>query len=85
MLGLAILIASGRLVPRIIQRQHPTVSDSFLIASILNAIGLFITDTLTYHWGGMAAEDADAPEPSVDQIIALKKVSSTSASVSEIC
>jgi hypothetical protein len=49
------------------------VSDSFLIASILNAIGLFATDVLTYKWGGMA--DDDAPEPSTAQLVALKKVS----------
>jgi hypothetical protein len=47
------------------------VSDSFLIASILNASGLFITDTLTYVWGGMAEEDT---ESSISRIIELKKV-----------
>jgi hypothetical protein len=57
-----------------LQRQSPTVSDSLLIASILNAFALFITDTLTYSWGGMAEDDADAPEPSVARRIALKKV-----------
>jgi hypothetical protein len=73
LLTLAIIIASGRLIPRLLQRQQPTVSDSFLIASILNAIGLFATDVLTYKWGGMA--DDDAPKPSTAQLIALKKVS----------
>ncbi|KAJ4400017.1 hypothetical protein N0V91_008992 [Didymella pomorum] len=74
LLALAILLASGRLVPRFLQRQSPTTSDSFLIASILNALALFITDILTYSWGGMAGDDADAPEPSDAQRIALKKV-----------
>jgi hypothetical protein len=65
------LIASGRLIPRFLQRQYPTVSDSFLIASILDAIGLFITDTLTYKLGGMAEDDV---EMSTDQLMMLKKV-----------
>jgi hypothetical protein len=44
------------------------VSDSFLIASILDAIGLFITDTLTYK---LAEDDV---EMSNDQLMTLKKV-----------
>ncbi|EAT76514.1 hypothetical protein HBI56_230980 [Parastagonospora nodorum] len=72
LLSLAILIASGRLLPRLAQRAQPTASDSFLIASILNAIGLFVTDVMTYKWGGMAGDDA--PEPPTAQLIALKKV-----------
>ena len=72
LLALAMLLASGRLVPRLIQRQCPTVSDSLLIASILDAIGLFITDYLTYIWGGISD---DVPEPSTARVIALKKVS----------
>lgn len=72
LLALAMLLASGRLVPRLLQRQCPTVSDSLLIASILDAIGLFITDYLTYIWGGMSD---DVPEPSTARVIALKKVS----------
>jgi hypothetical protein len=72
LLSLAMLIASGRLVPRLLQRLNPTVSDSFLLASIINAIGLFITDAMTYKWGGMASDDA--PEPPEDRLIALKKV-----------
>ncbi|CAN9432589.1 unnamed protein product [Alternaria alternata] len=71
LLALAMLVASGRLVPRFLQRQCPTVSDSLLIASILDAIGLFVTDYLTYTWGGMSD---DVPEPSVARVIALKKV-----------
>jgi hypothetical protein len=66
-------IASGRLVPRLLQRQALTVSDSFLVASILNAIGLFTTDTLTYKWGGMA-EDEGGSEQSAAELVALKKV-----------
>ncbi|KAL5119920.1 hypothetical protein ACEQ8H_002282 [Pleosporales sp. CAS-2024a] len=72
LLSLAILVASGRLVPRLVQRLQLTVSDGFLVASIINAMGLFATDTMTYKWGGMA--DDDAPEPSTDGLIALKKV-----------
>jgi hypothetical protein len=53
------------------------LSDSFLIASILNAIALFITDVITYNWGGMDEYDPDAPEPPASQQIALKKVRST--------
>ena len=68
------LLASGRLVPRFLQQHDPTVSDSLLIASILNAIELFITDTLTYKWGGMAEEDDSSSVPSKAHIIALKKV-----------
>ncbi|KAB2107707.1 hypothetical protein AG0111_0g4331 [Alternaria gaisen] len=71
LLALAMLVASGRLVPRFLQRQCPTVSDSLLIASILDAIGLFVTDYLTYIWGGMSD---DVPEPSTARVIALKKV-----------
>jgi len=74
LLALAIFISSGRLVPRFLQQQRLTVSDGFLIAAVINAIGLFITDTLTYKWGGMADESADGAEPSLDQVIALKKV-----------
>lgn len=74
LLSLAILIASGRLVPRALMRQRLTASDGFLLASIVNAIGLFATDALTYKWGGMSDESADAPAPPEGQVIALKKV-----------
>jgi hypothetical protein len=74
LLALAIFVASGRLVPKIWQRQYPTLSDSFLIASILNTIALFITDFMTYKLGGMEEYDPTAPEPSISQAIALKKV-----------
>jgi hypothetical protein len=50
------------------------VSDSLLIASILNAIALFATDTMTYKLGGMDEYDASAPEPPISRVIALKKV-----------
>ncbi|KAI4713146.1 hypothetical protein J4E89_002125 [Alternaria sp. Ai002NY15] len=70
LMALAIFLASGRLVPRLLQRQYPTVSDSLLIASILDAIGLFVTDYLTYIWGGMT----DNAEASTARVIALKKV-----------
>ncbi|KAH9874301.1 hypothetical protein IAQ61_004932 [Plenodomus lingam] len=72
-LVLAMLVASGRLVPRFLQRQLPTVSDDFLIASILNAVALFITDLMTYRWGGMS-DDWDMEDTSIAREIALKKV-----------
>jgi len=72
-MGLAILLASGRLVPRLVQRQCLTVSDNLLIISILDVIGLFITDTMTYHLGGMSEEETEIP---LSQVIALKKARS---------
>ncbi|KAL5378365.1 hypothetical protein DPSP01_009122 [Paraphaeosphaeria sporulosa] len=69
LMALAIMLASGRLVPRVLQHIHPTTSDSFLIASILNMLALFITDTMTYKLGGMS--DAG---PSEADLIKLKKV-----------
>ncbi|KAE8828224.1 hypothetical protein P3342_008712 [Pyrenophora teres f. teres] len=71
LMGLALLLASGRLVPRFAQRQYPTVSDSLLIVSIFDIIGLFITDTMTYKLGGMSNGEKEA---SMSQVIALKKV-----------
>ncbi|KAF2441556.1 hypothetical protein P171DRAFT_434216 [Karstenula rhodostoma CBS 690.94] len=68
-MALAIVIASGRLVPRALQRIYPTPSDSFLIASIFNMLALFITDTMTYQLGGMSDS-----EPSEADLIKLKKV-----------
>lgn len=68
---LCMLVASGRLVPRLVQGQHLTLSDSLLVVSILDAIGLFATDVLTYEYGGMSEEET---ESSVAQTIALKKV-----------
>jgi hypothetical protein len=70
-MGLAFFIASGRLIPRLLQRQIPTVSDCFLLASLLDCLGLFITDALTYRWGGMAEDDVEIP---IDQLRSLKKV-----------
>lgn len=72
LLALCMLVASGRLVPRLVLRQHLTLSDCLLIASILDAIGLFVTDTLTYELGGMSEKETAAPD---SQLIALKKVS----------
>lgn len=68
-MAMAILLASGRLIPRALQRMNPTVSDCFLITSIFNMLALFITDTMTYQMGGMAGEG-----PSGDGLIKLKKV-----------
>ncbi|EMD63946.1 hypothetical protein COCSADRAFT_182109 [Bipolaris sorokiniana ND90Pr] len=71
LLGLSTFVASGRLVPRFVQRQHLTLSDCFLVASILDAIGLFVTDVLTYEWGGMAEDEVEMSDA---RAIALKKV-----------
>lgn len=73
-MAIATLIACGRLVPRLLQQQRLNVSDWFLVASILDALGLFITDTLTYKWGGMSDEDPGESEEAMKQLIALKKV-----------
>lgn len=72
LLALALFIASGRLIPRLVSLQRLNVSDWFLVASLLDAIGLFITDFMTYKWGGMG--DENSPDPSDPQRIALKKV-----------
>ena len=69
LLALALVLASGRLVPRCIQRMNPTASDIFLIISILNTIALFTTDVMTYKMGGMS--DDDPPE---ETLAKLKKV-----------
>lgn len=73
-MAVATLIACGRLVPRLLQQQRLNVSDWFLVASILDALGLFITDTLTYKWGGMSDEDLGESEEAMKKLIALKKV-----------
>lgn len=71
LLVLGIVTASGRLVPRFLQRQSFTVSDSFLIASICNAVALFITDVMTYRWGGMGESEVESSDALA---ISLKKV-----------
>ncbi|UPX18612.1 uncharacterized protein EKO05_0008906 [Ascochyta rabiei] len=73
LLALAVVIASGRLVPQLVQHHHLTISDQFLIASIFNAVALFTTDVITYKLGGMS-DDIEGPEPSIAQATALKKV-----------
>lgn len=74
LLGFCILVASGRLVPRLLQRQRLTLSDCLLVASILDAIGLFVTDVMTYELGGMSEEELETTEA---RRIALKKVRMT--------
>jgi hypothetical protein len=49
--------------------MNPTVSDIFLILSILNAIALFVTDVMTYKLGGMSED-----EPPEENLIKLGKV-----------
>lgn len=75
-MALAIFIASGRLIPRLVTLQRLNVSDWFLVASILDAIGLFTTDYLTYKFGGMGG--VDSPDSTIEQDIALKKVRDSS-------
>ncbi|KAJ8117177.1 hypothetical protein OPT61_g1556 [Boeremia exigua] len=74
LLVLATLLASCRLVPRFLQRHYPTLSDCFLVASILDAFALFITDVMTYSWGGMSGGSVKTSEPSTTRAISLKKV-----------
>lgn len=74
LLLLAAIVACARLVPRFIHHQYPTASDGALLASLLNATALFITDYMTYLWGGMS-EGTDSVEPSEAMQTSLKKVS----------
>ncbi|KAK1573749.1 archaeal flagellin N-terminal-like domain-containing protein [Colletotrichum navitas] len=75
LLTLAVTLVLARLYLRLIlQRQTPTLSDWFLIASILDAIALFSTDTMAYKLGGMDEYDPFAPEAPEDQQISLMKV-----------
>lgn len=76
LLAVSTLLVLARLSLRTIrQRQHLTVSDWFLVASLLDAAALFATDTVAYKLGGMDEYDPDAPEPSIQDQITLMKVS----------
>ncbi|KAF5660276.1 archaeal flagellin n-terminal [Fusarium heterosporum] len=75
LLGVSSLLVLARLSLRTIrQHQSLTVSDWFLIASLLDAAALFATDTAAYNLGGMDEYDPNAPERSLSDQITLKKV-----------
>lgn len=74
--AVASLLVLARLTLRTIrQQQSLTISDWFLIASWLDAAALFGTDTAAYNLGGMDEYDPEAPERSMEDQIALAKVS----------
>jgi hypothetical protein len=74
--GVASLLVLARLTLRTIrQRQNLTTSDWFLIASWLDAAALFGTDTAAYNLGGMDEYDPEAPPRSIEDQIALAKIS----------
>ncbi|KAK2008215.1 archaeal flagellin N-terminal-like domain-containing protein [Colletotrichum eremochloae] len=75
LLTLAVSLVLARLYLRL-YRQHQTLtlSDCFLIVSILDAIALFSTDAMAYKLGGMDEYDPFAPEAPADQQIELMKV-----------
>ncbi|KAK2051222.1 archaeal flagellin N-terminal-like domain-containing protein [Colletotrichum caudatum] len=76
LLTLAVSLVLTRLCLRLVQqRQTLTVSDWFLIVSIIDAIALFSTDAMAYKLGGMDEYDPFAPEAPEDQQIMLMKVS----------
>ncbi|KAF4956897.1 hypothetical protein FGADI_3500 [Fusarium gaditjirri] len=72
--GISTLLVIARLALRTIrQHQRLTVSDWFLVASLLDAAALFGTDTAAYKLGGM--DDPSAPPRSIEDQITLLKVS----------
>ncbi|KDN67119.1 putative archaeal flagellin N-terminal-like domain-containing protein [Colletotrichum sublineola] len=75
LLTLAVSLVLARLYLRL-YRQHQTLtlSDFFLIVSILDAIALFSTDAMAYKLGGMDEYDPFAPEAPANQQIELMKV-----------
>ncbi|OHE95097.1 archaeal flagellin N-terminal-like domain-containing protein [Colletotrichum orchidophilum] len=76
LLGLAIVLVLARLWLRLVrQHQKLTISDWILVVSLLDAIALFTTDTMTHNLGGMDEYDPNAPEAPVEEQIRLMKVS----------
>ncbi|KAF5583105.1 archaeal flagellin n-terminal-like domain-containing protein [Fusarium pseudoanthophilum] len=74
--GISTLLVLARLALRTIrQHQSLTVSDWFLVASLLDAAALFGTDTAAYNLGGMDEYDPSAPPRSIEDQITLMKVS----------
>ncbi|KAH7267826.1 archaeal flagellin N-terminal-like domain-containing protein [Fusarium redolens] len=74
--GISTLLVLARLALRTIrQHQSLTVSDWFLIVSLLDAAALFGTDTAAYNLGGMDEYDPSAPPRSIEDQITLMKVS----------
>lgn len=59
----------------VLQRTRLTLSDWLLIASSLDGIALFVTDTMAYNLGGMDDWDPDAPPKPIADQISLMKVS----------
>ncbi|KAH7141791.1 archaeal flagellin N-terminal-like domain-containing protein [Dactylonectria macrodidyma] len=74
LLTLAVILTSLRLFLRLVlQRTRLTVSDWLLVASVLDAVALLATDTMTYNLGGMDEYDPDAPPtPVADEIASMK-------------
>lgn len=74
LLALAVVLTSLRLLLRLVlQRTRLTVSDWLLVASVLDAVALLVTDTMTYNLGGMDEYDPDAPPiPVADEIASMK-------------
>ncbi|KAF4975677.1 hypothetical protein FZEAL_7567 [Fusarium zealandicum] len=76
LLGVATILVLARLFLRTIrQHQNLTISDWFLVASLLDAAALFGTDAAAYNLGGMDEYDPNAPERSLEDQITLMKVS----------
>ncbi|KAF0642155.1 hypothetical protein FPSE5266_10092 [Fusarium pseudograminearum] len=74
--GVASFLVLARLTLRTVrQRQSLTVSDWFLIASWFDAAALFGTDTASYNLGGMDEYDPEAPPRSIEDQVALAKIS----------
>ncbi|OBS17667.1 hypothetical protein FPOA_09402 [Fusarium poae] len=74
--GVASVLVLARLTLRTVrQRQSLTVSDWFLIASWFDAAALFGTDTAAYNLGGMDEYDPEAPPRSIEDQVALAKIS----------
>ncbi|EKJ69678.1 hypothetical protein FPSE_10092 [Fusarium pseudograminearum CS3096] len=74
--AVASFLVLARLTLRAVrQRQSLTVSDWFLIASWFDAAALFGTDTASYNLGGMDEYDPEAPPRSIEDQVALAKIS----------
>ncbi|KAF4337277.1 archaeal flagellin n-terminal-like domain protein [Fusarium beomiforme] len=74
--GISTVLVLARLALRTIrQHQSLTISDWFLVASLIDAAALFGTDTAAYNLGGMDEYDPTAPPRSIEDQIMLKKVS----------
>ncbi|KAF2500935.1 hypothetical protein BU16DRAFT_522018 [Lophium mytilinum] len=71
LLVISFIFVGTRLVVRLLQQQKSlVVSDAFLLISSILALGLAITDTMTYQLGGMG--DAEVEDPK--KIVKLAKI-----------